>query len=980
MDLEERPDLRGELAEETWRIWRCPGCEAAIERAAPVLVLQLSPEAPVVLGVPDRDLLADDPIAPHRDLLDSTLEKLGIRRHDIPGPVVAAPFDVLAFSARRDVAADMVANPEALDAPIETARRYRVFLDILRASRPERRINVALARLMALRSADDLGAAFVELPELRERGVRERLKQELAVARDDEERHIAQARLDLVATASTGRSDEGWSDYERALLELSEHHVGPRVLSLLDQLRAEEGGDAARGIALGEALLVQLRGLGMNGLHLEALLRTVAACNDAEGSDVEDRLDRVIALCQEALNLIAAGMDDLVAETLEEWHVRALVNLGAAYSRRYRGDPTANHERACEAARQVLDRVSFESNPNVWAMIKTNLGISLMNRAKERSEDDPEREREIAEAMTLFGDALRWRSFERDPLDWAYTQMGLGLAYGHRRGTDRRGDLNAAIEHHRACAQGAHAAGARPLQAQAWHNFASELVELAARDDTPAEERAALISEAKAACARSLLLRPDGVDPVSAGTTRGVLARALELEDDPTAAIASHREALNGLRPDTAPQAALRESLQLASLAQRHGDRETAADAYEIAAQAVAAALEGRADMAGRFEELGRGLNVFRWTASALLQAGRVRRAVEVLEQGRARELATWLRRDSESDALRHVDPRLHKQFTALAAQLDRHETDRRSGQPVDLVAAAETQEAYAKTVKAIRATRGFERFLRPPAYEDIAASVGNREALVYVLSAPVGTTAIVVTPGGEADVVHAADLTSGRVVQALVRPNVETGKPAGYLIAQATAGDELNDEIVALGTLLGPDLLRPLADALERRGVETVCLVAAGPLGRVPLYALTWDDGDCLNARFDVIAAPSALARSISRRRAAQRQGPGKLVVVGNPLPHPIPLPGAEQEAELVANLVPATETVLLTRYDATADVVARELPSARYAHLACHGSAVISPQALDGGLYFAGNVALTAADLLNLAPLQARLAPLGR
>jgi CHAT domain-containing protein len=89
----------------------------------------------------------------------------------------------------------------------------------------------------------------------------------------------------------------------------------------------------------------------------------------------------------------------------------------------------------------------------------------------------------------------------------------------------------------------------------------------------------------------------------------------------------------------------------------------------------------------------------------------------------------------------------------------------------------------------------------------------------------------------------------------------------------------------------------------------------------------------------------------------------------------HPIPLPCAEQEAEVVANLVAATETVSLIRYAATAEAVARELPSARYVHLACHGSAVVSPQALDGGLYFAGNVALTAADLLELAPLQARL-----
>ena len=549
VDLEERPNLRAALADDTWRTWRCPGCDAAIERRAPLLLLQLSPEAPVVLGVSDEELLADNPIEPHRELLDRTLEALGIRRHDIPGPVVAAPFDVLAFAATRDVAADVAADPQLPDAPTETARRYRNFLQILRDSRPARRINVALARLLTLRSAEDVRAAFAEAPELRARAVRERLEQELALAGDAEERHIAQARLDLVVTASTGRFDEAWSGYERALLELSEHHFGPRLMALLDQLRAEEGGDPARGIELGEQVLAQLHGLGPSGVRVETLLRTAAAYYNAEGPDVEDRLDRAIVFCKEALDVLAAGVDDDDPEAIEHWQTEALVNLSAAYARRYRGDPVANHERACEAARQVLDRVSFESNPRVWAMVKTNLAMSLVHRAKERSQDDPEREAELAEALALFGDALRWRSFERDPLDWSYTQMGLGLAYGHRRGADRLGDLRASIEHHRASARGLHAAGARTLEAQAWHNVASEAIMLAALDDIPATERAELIAHAEEACARSLSLRPDEIDPIGAGATRGVLGRALELRNDPAAAMATHRQALAGYGP-----------------------------------------------------------------------------------------------------------------------------------------------------------------------------------------------------------------------------------------------------------------------------------------------------------------------------------------------------------------------------------------------------------------------------------------------
>jgi len=76
-----------------------------------------------------------------------------------------------------------------------------------------------------------------------------------------------------------------------------------------------------------------------------------------------------------------------------------------------------------------------------------------------------------------------------------------------------------------------------------------------------------------------------------------------------------------------------------------------------------------------------------------------------------------------------------------------------------------------------------------------------------------------------------------------------------------------------------------------------------------------------------------------------------------------------------MVAETLPSTGVTLLTRTHATAEAVAVALPHASFVHLACHGSAAVSPQALDSALYFAHNERLTGADLLNLAPLHARL-----
>jgi CHAT domain-containing protein len=130
-----------------------------------------------------------------------------------------------------------------------------------------------------------------------------------------------------------------------------------------------------------------------------------------------------------------------------------------------------------------------------------------------------------------------------------------------------------------------------------------------------------------------------------------------------------------------------------------------------------------------------------------------------------------------------------------------------------------------------------------------------------------------------------------------------------------------------------------------------------------------------CLVERFDVVMAPSALAREVCRRRAAQRETTAPLLAVGNPLPQSQPLEWATAEAEMVADLVGANDTVLLTGAAATASAVAAALPGAAFAHFACHGSAAVSPQALDSALYFADDEPLTGADLMALGPLAARL-----
>ena len=983
IDLGERPDLRSALASGEWLTVRCERCGSQRDRRHPLLVLHLSPEAPVVLAVPDEALAADDPFAGYWDLITDTYEALGDRRHELPGPVMAAPFDVVAIAAARDVTADVTSRRRPRGRALEAAearRRYRVFLDMLRDSRSERRINLALNRLAMLSSVDELRGAFAELPELTGSGVRDRLAEDVAEAGDEQERLIATARAELVRAAADGRFDEAWPSYEEQLATLAREHVGPQLITLLEQLRAGQDGEARHAIALGEELLGLFQyGWERSGAHVEALQRTAAAYYSADGPDMEDRLDRVIALCQRAIEIIDAGVEDPEErDAMGDERVRALLNMGAAYSRRYRGDPVANHDRACQLAREVLGEVSRESDPRVWAMASTNLGMSLMHRARMRDPDDSARQREIDEALDRFADALQVRSFEADPLDWAFTETGLGLAYGHRRGDDLRADVLAAIDHHRQAARGMRAAGESALEAQAWHNVASETLALARLDDTSDAERAELTSAAIEACRQALALRPAAVDPTGAGQTESVLGDALEIAGDADGALAARSRALVSLRPDTAPHAARDEAFKLAEQAAEAGDWKAAARAYELAVEAAVVALESRTDTSGRFEELGSRLNLFRWAAAGLLRARQVRRAVEVMELGRGRELAAWLHRDAEADELRALDPQLHARYVAVRADVEGYEQVLRAGMGGDLAAAAAAREAYRQTIDAIRALPGLERFLLAPRYADIASAIPAGETLVYLLSAPSGSAALIVTRDADPEVVDVPALTSGRVVRALIRGNEHLGPVEGYLPAQARASGDLDDAIAEVSALLAPELIAPVAQRLDRLGVHTICLIATGLLGLLPLHALGWEENGrstCLVERFDVVMAPSALARDVCRRRAAQRPVSAPVLAVGNPLPQSQPLAWAEPEAKMVASLLGAPDTTLLTETAATATAVAAALPSAALAHFACHGSAAVSPQALDSSLYFANDEPLTGADLLELGPLAARL-----
>ena len=97
-------------------------------------------------------------------------------------------------------------------------------------------------------------------------------------------------------------------------------------------------------------------------------------------------------------------------------------HLGLVHAERVRGDRAENLALSAELLRAALAEAPAGEDPELHALIRTNLAMALM-----RGELG-ERRAVLREAVELCGSALEYRSLERDAVNWAYSQLNLGEA------------------------------------------------------------------------------------------------------------------------------------------------------------------------------------------------------------------------------------------------------------------------------------------------------------------------------------------------------------------------------------------------------------------------------------------------------------------------------------------------------------------------------------------------------------------------
>ena len=375
---------------------------------------------------------------------------------------------------------------------------------------------------------------------------------------------------------------------------------------------------------------------------------------------------------------------------------------------------------------------------------------------------------------------------------------------------------------------------------------------------------------------------------------------------------------------------------------------ELAADAAEQLSNATTAATLRRSLAVERRTEHQEGSTDFRHAASALAGAGRFRQASVAVESGRARELGLLtLTQRLDLDRLSHHDPTLRAAVEEWGASVrsDSLGSDERPAS--DRLEHLESGRSAIQQVPTLRAA------IRPPNLAEISDAVQPGCPLVYLVAGPQDSHAIMVDKKEsghlELEAIRAPDCDS-HVIAVLAlsrfRRLNRQATPPSFVDTQAL-GPEWHDAYVTESTsLVGEQLLRPLAELLTSRGASGVTLVPAGLFGLMPLHSIAWDDSTgnrrYLIDDFDVTFAPSARLHVVCRQRArSQVGGTTRFLGIANPLPHSSPLPGSKIEIELVQDLVPADDILILQDEQATKQRVLDALPSATYVHLACHARA---------------------------------------
>ncbi|MGP3989850.1 CHAT domain-containing protein [Streptomyces sp. 3N207] len=444
---------------------------------------------------------------------------------------------------------------------------------------------------------------------------------------------------------------------------------------------------------------------------------------------------------------------------------------------------------------------------------------------------------------------------------------------------------------------------------------------------------------------------------------RAALGEQVDLVE---AARTARSSAHNPVAPSTSRLLAARAWGEAAAKAGHHAD---ALDGYAYAVgllPSVAPRDLARADQEARLR-ISAGLASD--AAALALDEGAPGRALALLEQGRGVLLAQGLENRADVSRLRDLAPALAAEFERIRDELSapprlspalRTEAVGTAAPPYDAHEAGVIAEARHNLARRrdqlldeIRTLPGLAGFLRPPSVPELVTAAADGPVVVVNVS-DYRCDALVVTPDAGIDVVPLPDLT----------PDAALSRAEKFIdgIDEAYGGNGVDNAVAtmrALSETLGWLWDTVAAPVLDRLGLDAVLRdgdpwprlwwCPTGWLSFLPLHAAgrgAPDSGTWVLDR--AVSSYTPTVRALARARGGLATGaparPSPLVVALAETPGATRLPGASQEAALLAELFPAGRQ--LTGSDATVEAVGQALEAHPWVHFSCHGvSELLSP-----------------------------------
>jgi tetratricopeptide (TPR) repeat protein len=873
----------------------CPACGAVALIEASMLLVRPGDYLPLLIAVAGSELADPSPSSGPQLLLEA--QAAGLPGDGLIGPMVPLPRPLVPLVLTRDVAAD-AADPERACQEIRSAGQllsdwYRTFLYNVGASEPERRAARALHELLGV-PRDDLPDFLESHPELGSEAAIAIVAGELADPTAHEDVTFLQARMQLVkGLAADQPARQAAAEYLAALDQFGRELNG-RLTRLITRAQEIPG---PKGIPQAREALELASALGVT--EAEAELSAELAFRLLSVLPPDDQaIEEVIKLYERALSLVPEA---------DRRHSAWVGNLAAAYHRRSIGDPAQNWEIMLRLLDSACTPAEREADPRRWAMNQTNYGLLLSERPGGASAED------LSHGIERIRAGLKERSPQRNVMDWAYSQLNLGLLH-QRRAAD--GDLQEAERCYRQALRLLQPAD----QPQLWATLQNNLADVLLASDPV--DAAGAVSAAEA----GLGIVDPQTDPHTRARLLWTLGRAQDGRhgENSAAGVRRRREALSLLIPAQAPELYGRIGGELVAAYGRLNDWQAAADIYTGMLSAFDMLYKAQTSDAGRMNVMQSSPNLARWAAYALARAGRTEQAIEVIEHGRARQLSVNLSRET-ADLVRlasvdsNVADRYQEALASYRAALARATQTPPPPDAQQLVAAAESDIEH--VLDQIRAIPGFEQFLRTMSVTEICRA-GGGDPVIYLVSAPAGSYALIARPDTDgkaiAEAIHVPEITSVDVLRLETFDYIGDDHAPGLLLAQST--DPLRRKTllpIALERLteMRP-LVAPIVDVLTRSSGNRAVLIPTGLLGLIPLHAtpLSAEDGQVLDDIGEIHFAPSAAAFAACRTRASTSRQE-RFVGVANPQNSLSPLPGSQAELAAIQSLFETATPLLVAR-----------------------------------------------------------------